>query len=94
MVVELALAPTRTSRRTLAWTVGGIGATSVVVGSVLGVRAVGDVTSDSGDRHGRGDTRPWQADGLFARGAAAIVVAWRLARDGSSSAIIHRNGGE
>ncbi len=94
VVVELALAPKQTNRRTLAWTAGGIGAASVVVGGVLGVLALGDVTSDSSDRHARGDTRAWVADGMFALGAAAVIIAWRLARDGASSAIIHRNGGE
>jgi uncharacterized membrane protein len=70
--------------RWLAWGAGALGMISVGAGSVEGVLALRDVTGPSLDTRGRGETRAWVADGLFAVGAVAVVTAWRLFRHARS----------
>jgi hypothetical protein len=71
-------------RRSLAWGLGGLGVGAILGGAVVGVLALRDVASPFGGEHDRGKDRALLADGLFAVGAVAVVVAWRYVRAGGS----------
>lgn len=89
--LDVDLPPRRSStRRAIAWGVGGLGVASIATGSVVGTLALRDVTSASSDLHDRGKTRALVADGLFVAGVGALVVAWRLLRTENTSARIRR----
>ncbi len=92
VTVAVDLAPRRSAtRRALAWGTGALGVAGLAGGSVLGVLALRDVTSDVADTHDRGKTRALLADGLFVVGVTAVIVSWRLLRGSSSTARIERS---
>lgn len=94
VTVALALAPhVSAGARARTWTAIGLGAAGLAGGSVLGILAIRDVTSDDPDLHGRGKGRALAADALFTVGVVAIITAWRLSRHATSRATVARGDG-
>lgn len=83
-------APRASSRRPLAWGLGGLGVAAIAGGAAVGVLALRDVTSPMSDEHDRGKRRALIADGLIVAGTVAVIVAWRWLRARAPSVAITR----
>lgn len=82
--------PRASSRRPLAWGLGGLGVAGLAGGGVVGVMALRDVVSPLPEDHDRGKRRALLADGLLVAGTVAVVVAWRWLRGSSPAARVSR----
>lgn len=73
------------------WGLATLGAVSVAVGGLLGVRAIKDVRTDMQTTHDRGKDRALLADVLLVGGAAALISSWYFKGKATTKASVERS---